>query len=112
MGAETFTVKELQRETMIIVLHWILVILIIAASLLSVTFSFKSRRSTDSRMRGIHAARMNMSMGAMLVLIAVFMMLAYSGSTVKVIIGALFIVLGLFNLFAGLRNHSVYNSMK
>ena len=48
----------------------------------------------------------------MLVLVAIFMMLAYSGSTVKVIIGALFIVLGLFNLFAGLRNHSVYSSMK
>ena len=95
-----------------LVLHWILVILIIASSLFSVTFSFKSRRASDGRIRGINAARMNMSMGVMLVLVAIFMMLAYSGSTVKVIIGALFIVLGLFNLFAGLRNHSVYNSMK
>ncbi|MFC5647612.1 YtpI family protein [Paenibacillus solisilvae] len=97
---------------MLIVLHWILVVLIVAASLVSVTFSFKSRRSSDGRMRGIYAARMNMSMGAMLILVAVFMMLAYSGSTVKVIIGALFIVLGLFNLFAGMRNHSVYTAMK
>ncbi|QYR20403.1 YtpI family protein [Paenibacillus sp. sptzw28] len=95
-----------------IALHWLLIIFICLTSVLSVVFSFKSRRAPDIRLKGMNAARLNMSMGTMLVLIALFMMLAYSGSTVKVIIGALFIVLGLFNLFAGLRNHSIYRAMK
>ncbi|WP_308638679.1 YtpI family protein [Paenibacillus silvisoli] len=93
-------------------LHWLIVIIVCASSLLSAYFSYKARRSADTRVRGVNAARMNMSMGVMLIFIALFMMLAYSGSTIKVIIGALFIVLGLFNLFAGLRNSSVYRSMK
>ncbi|SDX19770.1 YtpI family protein [Paenibacillus sp. CF384] len=97
---------------MVNALHWAIVIIICGTSLLSVYFSFQARRSTDTRVRGINAARMNMSMGVMLIFIALFMMLAFSGSTIKVIIGALFIVLGLFNLFAGLRNSSVYRSMK
>ncbi|BBH21490.1 hypothetical protein Back11_28350 [Paenibacillus baekrokdamisoli] len=95
-----------------LVLHWTLVTLICVVSLLSVVFSFKSRRSTDVRARGIYGARMNICMGAMLMLISLFMMLAFSGSTVKVIIGTLLFVLGLFNLFAGFRNHSAYTAMK
>ncbi|MBW7459311.1 YtpI family protein [Paenibacillus sepulcri] len=97
---------------MVATLHWLLLALIVLTSVLSVTFSFKSRRSADPRTRGMNAARTNICMGIMLVLIALFFMLAYSGSTIKVVFGALFIVLGLFNLFAGLRNHSVYRSMK
>ncbi|WP_274652254.1 YtpI family protein [Paenibacillus humicola] len=97
---------------MVTALHWVLLILICLLSVGSVYFSFKSRRLSDARLRGLNAARMNICMGFMLVLIALFFMLAYSGSTLKVIVGALFIVLGLFNLFAGLRNHSVYRSMK
>jgi hypothetical protein len=97
---------------MVTALHWLLVILICLTSLCSVYFSYKSRRSADMRSRGMNAALMNVCMGIMLELIAIFFMLAFSGSTIKVIVGALFIVLGLFNLFAGLRNHSVYRSMK
>ncbi|WP_219836004.1 YtpI family protein [Paenibacillus sp. R14(2021)] len=97
---------------MVNALHWAIVIIICFTSLLSVYFSFQSRRTSDNRRRGILGARMNMSMGVMLIFIALFMMLAYTGSTVKVIIGALIIVIGLFNLFAGLRNHSIYRSMR
>ena len=97
---------------MVTALHWVLLILICLLSLCSVYYSFKSRRSADARRRGMNAALMNVCMGFMLVLIALFFMLAYSGSTLKVVVGALFIVLGLFNLFAGLRNHSIYRSMK
>ena len=97
---------------MVTTLHWLLIILICLTSVLSVVFSFKARRSSAIRLRGIYGARLNICMGIMLVLIALFFMLLFSGSTVKVIIGALFIVMGLFNLFAGLRNHGVYSSMK
>lgn len=95
-----------------IALHWVIIIGICFTSLLSVFFSFKARRQSDMRLRGLYAARLNMSMGVMLLFIALFFMLAYTGSTIKVIIGSLLLVIGLFNLFAGLRNHSVYNTMK
>ncbi|QHW30640.1 hypothetical protein GZH47_07080 [Paenibacillus rhizovicinus] len=97
---------------MVNALHWAIVILICLTSLMSVNFSYKARRTSDTRQRGILSARLNMSMGVMLVFIALFMMLAFNGSTVKVIISGLIIVIGLFNLFAGIRNNSVYRSMK
>ncbi|MBM7565411.1 YtpI family protein [Paenibacillus sacheonensis] len=93
-------------------LHWAIVVLICVTSLMSVNYSFKARRASDVRQRGILSARLNMSMGIMLVFIALFMMLAFSGSTIKVVISCLIIVIGLFNLFAGIRNNSVYRSMK
>ncbi|MCQ6558561.1 YtpI family protein [Paenibacillus mendelii] len=93
-------------------LNWLLVIGVFASLFASLFFSYKSRRARDGRQRGMNAAKMNIFMGVMLMLVALLFMLVYSGSTVKVIIGTLFIVIGLFNLFAGLRNHSVYRSMK
>jgi len=55
---------------------------------------------------------MNIAMGVMLILLALIQMLLFAGSTLRVIVGAVFLLLGLFNLFAGLRNHSVYRSLK
>ncbi|MFC4809281.1 YtpI family protein [Paenibacillus sp. GCM10023250] len=97
---------------MVNALHWAIVLVICLTSVMSAVYSYRARRTSDARRRGMLAARTNMCMGAMLVFIALFMMLAFSGSTVKVIISALIIVIGLFNLFAGLRNNSVYRSMK
>ncbi|UVI31886.1 YtpI family protein [Paenibacillus spongiae] len=95
-----------------VALNWLLVIGVFASLFASVFFSYKTRRSRDGRQRGLNASMMNISMGIMLLLFALLFMLVYSGSTVKVIIGTLFIVIGLFNLFAGLRNHSIYRAMK
>lgn|SRR6476620_10407258 len=97
---------------MVNALHWIIVVLICLTSLMSVYFSYKARRASDMRQRGIFSARLNMCMGVMLVFVALFMMLAFTGSTVKVIISGLILVIGLFNLFAGIRNNSVYRSMR
>ncbi|PWV90559.1 short repeat uncharacterized protein DUF308 [Paenibacillus cellulosilyticus] len=93
------------------ILHWLLTIAVIVSSVVSVVYSFKSRRSTDPLVRGLYAARMNISMGAMLIMIALFQMLAFSGSTLKVVIGAVLLVLGVFNIFAGLRNQSTYRQL-
>lgn len=87
----------------------VLVILVILSSISSVVFSIRSRRATDSRLHGLYVARMNISMGLMLIFIAFIQMFMFSGSTVRVIVGAVFLLLGLFNLFAGLRNHAVYS---
>ncbi|ASS66440.1 MULTISPECIES: YtpI family protein [unclassified Paenibacillus] len=88
-------------------LQWILIAGIVLTSAMSVVYSFKSRRSSDPRQRALHAARMNISMGSMLLFISLIQMFMYSGSTLRVIIGSLFMVLGLFNIFAGLRNRSM-----
>jgi len=54
---------------------------------------------------------MNISMGLMLIFMAMVQMLLFTGSTIRVIVGAVFIVVGLFNLFAGIRNHNSYAKM-
>jgi hypothetical protein len=50
-------------------------------------------------------------MGLMLILIAPVQMLIFTGSSVRVVVGAVFCLLGLFNLFAGLRNHSHFTRL-
>jgi hypothetical protein len=78
---------------------------------LSVVFSFRSRRATDPKARGLNAARMNLSMGALLILAALVQIVLFEPDTVRIIIGTLFLLLGLFNLFAGLRNHGRFSRM-
>ncbi|MFF2888848.1 YtpI family protein [Paenibacillus sp. NPDC057967] len=92
-------------------LQWLLFPGILITLALSTVFSFKSRRATDPRTRGIQAARMNISMGGMLLFIAAVQLFLSAESTLRIVIGAIFIVIGLFNLFAGIRNLSVYRSM-
>lgn len=93
------------------IILWTLGVLIVLFSFLTVFFSFRARRSPDGRLRGLYAARMNISMGIMLILIAMIQMFMFSGSTLRVIVGAVFMLLGLFNLFAGLRNHAHFSRM-
>lgn len=93
-------------------MQWVFLPAIVITLALSVLFSLKSRRSSDRRERGLHASRMNISMGAMLIFIAGVQLLLSAESTLRIIIGAIFLVIGVFNLFAGLRNHSIYRTMK
>jgi len=92
-------------------LQWLLFPGILITLTLSTVFSFKSRRAKDARTRGIQGARMNISMGGMLLFIAAVQLFLSNESTLRIVIGAIFIVIGLFNLFAGLRNLSAYRSM-
>lgn len=94
------------------VLQWVLSIGVIASLAATVYYSLRYRRSADPKTRGLLSARMNIVMGIMLILLALIQMLLFTGSTIRVIVGAVFLLLGLFNLFAGLRNHSVYRSLK
>lgn len=90
------------------ILSWIFGIAILATLVLSVNFSFRSRRSADPTQRGLLAARMNICLGLMLIALALLQMFIYSGSTLRVFVGSVFLVLGIFNLFAGLRNHAFF----
>lgn len=94
------------------ILSWIFGIVILVTLVLSVNFSFRSRRHSDPTIRGLMAARMNVCLGLMLIALALLQMFIYSGSTLRVIVGAVFLVLGIFNLFAGLRNHSFFTKRR
>lgn len=86
----------------------VLVISCIAAAL----YSIRARRKPDPIDRGIFLAATNISMGVMLLALAFIAMLMFSGSTPAVIVEAAFMVLGAFNIFAGLRSKSFYSRQK
>lgn len=93
-------------------MQWLLVPGILISLVFSAIFSFKSRRSADARTRAVFSARMNISMGVMLLFIALVQLFLSGGSTLRIVIGAIFLVLGVFNLFAGFRNLSLYSSTR
>ncbi|NOU88012.1 hypothetical protein GC102_19890 [Paenibacillus sp. LMG 31460] len=78
---------------------------------LSLYFSFRSRRESDPARRGLFSARMNICMGLMLVLIAITQIFFFSESSFRRIFGTVLVLLGLFNLFAGIRNHGHFDRM-
>lgn len=78
---------------------------------LSVVYSFRYRRETDTKKRGVLAARMNICMGIMLVIIAVTQLFFFSDSSFRRIFGTICLLLGLFNMFAGIRNHGHFSRM-
>ncbi|MFC4304807.1 YtpI family protein [Cohnella boryungensis] len=96
---------------MVNALQWAFGALIIVACFFSAVYSYRSRRTKDGRLRGLYASRMNISMGLMLIFIAIIQMFMFTGSSVRVAVGAVFCLLGLFNLFAGLRNHSHFTRL-
>lgn len=81
---------------------------LIASSICSIVFSLKARRSVSTHKRGITQAKSNISMGFMLLFLAIIQMFMFSGSTIRVIVGAVFMVLGAFNIFAGIRNYGIF----
>jgi hypothetical protein len=96
-------------------LLWIQVILfsfICILLALSVYYSIRSRREKDTARRGLYSARMNICMGLMLVLIAVTQLFFFSESSFRRIFGTICVLLGLFNLFAGIRNHGHFERMQ
>ncbi|WP_018753387.1 YtpI family protein [Paenibacillus sanguinis] len=97
---------------MIETIQYILYSLLIFSCLSSLFFSFKSRRSLEPATRALAGAKMNISMGLMLIILALIQMLLFTGSTLRVVIGAIFMVLGAFNIFAGIRNHGMYSRQK
>ncbi len=93
-------------------LQYMLYTAVVVTSLLSFWYSSRRRRADSVKKTGLYTAKMNICMGLMLLFIATIQILLFEGSTVRVIVGSIFLLIGLFNLFAGLRNHSVYSRLK
>lgn len=97
---------------MITVIKYILFILLVITCIASAYYSIRSHRSSNPTERGRYGATTNILMGIMLILISVVFMFIFRGSTPSVIVEALFLVLGAFNIFAGLRNRKYYGNQK
>ncbi|MEC0368888.1 YtpI family protein [Paenibacillus chibensis] len=97
---------------MVSVIRYLLYAVLVIACICAALYSSRSRRSKDARERGLYGATTNIFMGVMLIMLALIFMFIFSGSTVAVIIEAVFLVLGAFNIFAGIRNRGYYSRMK
>ncbi|NUU63884.1 YtpI family protein [Paenibacillus agri] len=97
---------------MIMFVKYTLFILLVAFVIGAAYYSFASRRSTDPVDRGLKKSFMNMLLGAMLLTLAMMSMFLYRGSTVGIIVEAAFLIIGIFNLFSGLRSFGHYSRLK
>ncbi|WP_019004290.1 YtpI family protein [Cohnella laeviribosi] len=97
---------------LITVLQWTFSLLVVVLSVLAVYNSYRSRRNADPVLRGLYGARTNVFIGLTLIVLALIQMLLFTGSTLRVIVGSVFMLMGLFNLFAGIRNHSYFTKLR
>mgnify|MGYP001275815637 FL=1 len=84
--------------------------LIVVMLALSVYYSIRHRRQREPRLRGLFAARMNISMGIMLIAISVSQLFFFTDTALRRAFGTVCLLLGLFNLYAGIRNHRVFQA--
>lgn len=87
-------------------------ILIFVSLGFSIVYSLKYRKQSDAFKRGMYQAKQNTAMGFMLILLAVYPLYLMPGTTISITIGIIFLLIGLFNLFVGIRNHSIYRSKR
>ena len=78
--------------------------MVVFFSAMAVYHSFKSRRASSLELRFTHAAKMNISMGVMLLAIAIIQIFLFPYSTVRLVFGTVCLLLGTFNLYSGIRN--------
>ena len=89
-------------------IQWFLSPVIFISALFTIYFSVKSRQVKDPLKKGIQGGKLNISMGIMLIFISFVQLFLSNESTLRIVLGAVFLVLGIFNLFAGMRNLSYY----
>jgi cell division protein FtsW (lipid II flippase) len=98
----------------IVIMHAIQLTLFILICLflgLTLFYSIRSRRESDAAKRGLYTARMNICMGLMLVLIAITQIFFFSESSFRRIFGTVLVLIGVFNVFVGIRNHGHFDRL-
>ena len=97
---------------MLDVIRYAVFIIFVISVCAAAWYSLNARRKADPAERGIAFAAMNIWMGVMLIALSVVAMLLFSGSTPAVIVEAVFMVLGAFNIFSGLRSRTYFTRRK
>lgn len=90
------------------VLKYALIAIFAVAMVFSALNSIRSRRTSDAAIAGLYRSWTNIWMGGMLIVLALILMFVFTGSTLSVVVEALFLIMGAYNLFAGIRNRSYY----
>ncbi|MCE3200066.1 hypothetical protein JI735_20415 [Paenibacillus sonchi] len=94
---------------MILFIKYVLFILMIICLIGAAVYSYTSRRAQNPLDKGAKRSIMNILLGAMLVSLSLICMFVFRGSTVNVIIEAVFLLIGAFNIFSGLRSYGFYS---
>ncbi|WP_339223681.1 YtpI family protein [Paenibacillus sp. FSL H8-0332] len=110
----TLTARSSTKELlfMIMFIKYLLFALLVIFMVCAAAYSISSRRSTDPLVQGTKRSIMNMLLGGMLVTLSLMSMFMFRGSTLNVVIETAFLLLGLFNVFSGLRSYSYYSRMR
>ncbi|MFS0870044.1 YtpI family protein [Paenibacillus xylanilyticus] len=90
------------------VLKYALIAIFAIAMVCSALNSIRSHRATNTADAGLYRSWTNIWMGGMLVVLSVILMFVFTGSSLSIVVEALFLIIGAYNLFAGLRNRSYY----
>jgi hypothetical protein len=96
-----------------LVMDLILMLIVIFAASFSVFYSFKTRsyrKSGKFETMKFYNAKANMSMGIMLVAMGSIQLFSFGADMTgwRMSIGVIFLALGLFNLYMGVRNYRTY----
>ncbi|AIQ51844.1 YtpI family protein [Paenibacillus sp. FSL R7-0331] len=94
---------------MIMLIKYLLFILLVVFMIGAAAFSLSSRRTSDPAEKARRRSVMNVLLGAMLVTLSLMSMFLFRGSTLSVIVEAVFLVIGAFNIFSGLRSYGYYS---
>ncbi|AIQ46262.1 hypothetical protein R70723_10505 [Paenibacillus sp. FSL R7-0273] len=94
---------------MIMLIKYLLFILLVVFMTGAAAYSLSSRRTSDPLEKGRRRSIMNVLLGAMLVTLSLMSMFLFRGSTLSVIVEAVFLVIGAFNIFSGLRSYGYYS---
>lgn len=97
---------------MIETVQYILSAFILITLAFSVYYALRYRRQTNQVQRGIFAARMNICMGLMLILLSIAQLFFFNDTAIRRVIATIFLLIGLFNLYSGIRNHSEFQRRK
>lgn len=94
---------------MVMFIKYLLFILLVVFVIGAAVFSLSSRRAINPMDKGLKQSIMNVMLGAMLVTLSVISMFLFRGSTINIIVEAIFLVIGTFNIFSGLRSYGYYS---
>ncbi|WNS46381.1 YtpI family protein [Paenibacillus sp. MMS20-IR301] len=97
---------------MIMFIKYLLFVLLAGFMISAAVYSYTYRRSADPLIKGLKRSVMNVLLGGMLVTLSLISMFLFRGSTLNVVIEAAFLLLGMFNIFSGLRSYSYYSRMR
>jgi ABC-type transport system involved in multi-copper enzyme maturation permease subunit len=100
--------KTIEEDSVMnIVIYFVMVIQLA----FTVYFSFRARRNNDPIVRGLYFAKMNITIGLLFLTLAIVQLFTAPFKNLLVGFAIFVLLIGLYNLFVGLRNHSTFSRL-